>query len=51
MIRTWQDFDEKCLPMWGKWFGSVSDNRGNVRIVVGPFETEIETLAKLEEVC
>ena len=47
MRRTWQDFDENCLPMWGKWFGSLSE-KGWVHRIVGPYETEQEVLAELE---
>lgn len=49
MRRMWQDFDENCRPMWGKWFGSLSEN-GHIVRIVGPYETQIEVLAELQEV-
>jgi hypothetical protein len=49
MVRVYQDFDENCRAMWGKWFGTLSRD-GHVIMNAGPFNSEQECRAWLGDV-
>ena len=48
MITLWQDYDENCVSMQGKWFGTLSF-AGHIVSVVGPFDTEALAAEALSE--